>query len=496
MSAMPEIPPIPRLNELLSGIAPAGAAVPNLPVAGLALDSRAIRAGWLFLAVPGTARDGREFIAEAVARGAAAILYETDGRFAPPSSPVPLIAVDDLRQRVGLIAERFYGEPSRHLAVIGVTGTNGKTTCTHLLAQALDVPGRRCAVLGTVGNGFPDALDASTHTTPDAVRLHGLLADLVRAGAASVAMEVSSHALDQGRVAGVRFGLALLTNLSHDHLDYHATMEAYGAAKARLFESDGLKHAVINADDPFGRSLIARVSKRVPVAGYGLRHGEFRALEVHPVSAGLRLRFAAPGGEVSFESGLLGRFNAENLLAVFATLVTLGLAPAEAAARLAQARPPAGRMERFGGGVKPLVIVDYAHSPDALEKVLAALREHARGRLVCIFGCGGERDRAKRPRMGAIAARLADEVILTDDNPRGEDGGAIIGEIADGMPELPRVIRDRRTAIARALAGAQADDIVLVAGKGHEDYQQIGAERHPYSDRATVREILGVEANG
>jgi len=253
---------------------------------------------------------------------------------------------------------------------------------------------------------------------------------------------------------------------------------------------------VINADDPFGRSLIARLGERVHVVGYGLRHGEYRALEVHPLSTGLRLRFAAPGGEVNFESGLLGRFNAENLLAVFAALVTLGLAPAEAAVRLARARAPAGRMERFGGGGRPLVIVDYAHSPDALEKVLAALREHARGRLVCIFGCGGERDRAKRPRMGAIAARLADEVILTDDNPRGEDGGAIIGAIAGGMPELPRVIRDRRTAIARALAGAQADDIVLVAGKGHEDYQQIGSERHPYSDRATVRDILGIEANG
>ncbi len=490
MSAMPAIPPIPRLNDLLSGLLP-DARVPELPVAGVTLDSREVRPGWLFLAVPGTGRDGREFIPDALARGATAVLFEAAGGFAPAPSSAPTFPLPDLRRRVGLIAARYYGEPSRHLSVIGVTGTNGKTTCTHLLAQALDAPGRRCALIGTVGNGFPGALDAATHTTPDAVRLHGLLAEFARAGAVAVAMEVSSHALDQGRVAGVRYALALLTNLSHDHLDYHATMEAYGAAKARLFEAEGLRQAVINAEDPFGRTLIGRLAGRVPVASYGFHHGDFRAIEVRPSPAGLALRLAAPGAEVALESGLLGRFNAENLLAVFAALVTLGLTPAQAGARLTGVRAPAGRMERFGGGTQPLVIVDYAHSPDALEKALAALREHAAGRLLCVFGCGGERDRGKRPHMGAIAERLADEVILTDDNPRGEDGDAIINEIAAGMSGRAAVIRDRRAAIARALGRARAGDIVLVAGKGHEDYQQAGTERRPYSDRATVRELLG-----
>ncbi len=491
---MPGRAAAPLLSDLLAGSVAGARAVPDAPIRGLTLDSREVRAGWLFLAVPGAAQDGRRYIREAVARGAAAVLFEADPGMETPEANVPVIAVTDLKQRVGLIADRFFGAPSHRLSVIGVTGTNGKTTCTQLLAQALDAPGRRCALIGTLGTGFPDALDHSIHTTPDAVRVHALLADFVRSGAVTVCMEVSSHALDQGRVTGVAFELALLTNLSRDHLDYHATMEAYGAAKARLFECAGLKRAVINQDDPFGRALLHRLAGRQAVTGYGIAQGEIRALDVMPTPQGLALRIATPAGEVALRSALLGRFNAENLVAVLACLLALGLAPEAAAARLARAKPVAGRMERFGGDGRPQVIVDYAHSPDALEKVLRALREHTAGRLWCVFGCGGERDRGKRPQMGRIAEALADEVILTDDNPRREDPDGIIEEIAAGMSARPAVVRDRAAAIRRALEGARAGDVVLVAGKGHEEYQQVGDTRQPYSDRDTVRTLLEAAA--
>jgi UDP-N-acetylmuramoyl-L-alanyl-D-glutamate--2,6-diaminopimelate ligase len=519
MSAMPATVTAAALPELLAGLAPLppGGAI---AVHGLTLDSREVRAGVVFLAVPGIVRDGRGFIPEALARGAAAVLYEPGGGFETPVAGVPVIAVPELRQRLGLIADRFYNSPSRRLCVIGVTGTNGKTTCTQLLAQALDhtesraarsarlplplagegmrvregedesKPRHRCAIIGTLGNGYPGALEHSSHTTPDAVRLQALLADFARAGAVTVCMEVSSHALEQGRVNGVRFALALLTNLTRDHLDYHLTLEAYAAAKQRLFELEELGQAVINVADPFGRALAQRLAGRLPVLTYGYSEGDVRLLDVRPTPDGLRLRLAAPGGEATLASPLLGRFNAENLAAAFACLIALGRSPSEAVERLAQARPPAGRMERFGGGERPLVIVDYAHSPDALEKALQALREHTAGRLLCVFGCGGERDRGKRPLMGRITELLADEVILTDDNPRHEDGAAIIAEIAAGMQARPAIERDRAAAIGRACAAARAGDIVLVAGKGHEDYQQVGDVRRPYSDRDTVRELL------
>jgi UDP-N-acetylmuramoyl-L-alanyl-D-glutamate--2,6-diaminopimelate ligase len=436
--------------------------------------------------------DGRDYIGDAVASGAGAIAYETDDGYRLPGAPVPAFAVSGLRHRIGAIADRFYGAPSHRLVVVGVTGTNGKTTCTQLLAQALDQPPRRCAVIGTLGGGFPGALNASIHTTPDAVTVQRLLADFLDQGAAHVAMEVSSHALEQGRVNGVRFHVAVFTNLTRDHLDYHGDMTAYGQAKAKLFAHAGLKYAVINHDDDFGRRLLADAGAPVTCLSYGIGGGDVCAREVRPSSEGLWLRIRTPHGETELRSPLIGHFNVYNLLAVLATLLALGVELHDAVARLARAQAPAGRAERFGGAKGlPLVVVDYAHTPDALEKILAALREHTRGKLCCVFGCGGDRDRGKRPLMGEIAERLADMVLLTDDNPRHESGDAIIADIAGGMRAAPRIIRERRNAIATAIAGAAEGDIVLVAGKGHEDYQQIGDERRPYSDRDTVRTLLG-----
>jgi UDP-N-acetylmuramoyl-L-alanyl-D-glutamate--2,6-diaminopimelate ligase len=479
-----------RLSELMRGLFNVEPAQ-DREITGLAIDSRRVKPGELFFAFPGERVDGRAYMAEAVARGAAAIVYEPNG-YRPEALPVPALAVERLRHQAGRIADRFYGSPSRHLVVIGVTGTNGKTTCTQLLAQALDQPPQRCAVIGTLGYGFPGQLDASLHTTPDAVTVHGLLARFRAAGARYVSMEVSSHALDQDRVNAVAFDVAVFTNLTRDHLDYHGDMAAYGAAKASLFDCAGLKYAVVNHDDDFGRGLIEKLRGRVPLLSYGLTGGDVRARDLKLSRAGITLRVVTRAGEATLTSALFGRFNAANLLAVLTTLLALDLPLAEAVQRLGRARPAPGRVEHFGGHAgRPLVVVDYAHTPDALEQVLATLREHTAGKLICVFGCGGNRDRGKRPQMGAIAERLADTVVLTDDNPRHEAPETILDDIRAGMNTAPPVIRDRRTAVAAAIAAAGPDDIVLVAGKGHEDYQQFGDERVPYSDRDTVQELLG-----
>jgi UDP-N-acetylmuramoyl-L-alanyl-D-glutamate--2,6-diaminopimelate ligase len=482
--------PAVRLSTLLAGL---GEAPPSFDpeIHGLTLDSRAVEPGFLFLAVPGRQADGRAYIGAALARGAVAVLYDADG-VATQDYGARAIGVPGLRRQVGVIASRFYGAPSRSLQVIGVTGTNGKTTTTHLLAQVLDAPERRCGLIGTLGSGFPGALDPSLHTTPDAVSVQRLMAGFVAAGAQAVCMEVSSHALDQGRVAGVTFDIAVFTNLTRDHLDYHGDMTAYAAAKAQLFDFPHLAAAVINADDLFGRELIERAKTKV--MSFGLDNGAVRARAVQPSIDGLEIEVSTPHGVTRLKSPLLGRFNAANLLAVLAVLLTTGMPLAEAAARLAHAQPVAGRMERFGGDGRPLVVVDYAHTPDALEQVLVALREHGTGKLLCVFGCGGDRDRGKRPQMGAIAERLADVVIVTNDNPRHEEPQAIIEEIVAGMRTTPTVVAERADAIRAALAAAQPGDIVLVAGKGHEDYQQVGDRRLPYSDRDTVRALLGEAA--
>ena len=493
------------LDDLLAGM---GAEVPSsVSVTALAMDSRSVSPGGLFLACRGASRHGLIFAEAAVRSGAAAIAAETDSDW--PSARlaevadrlrVPVVGVTALGSKASEIAARFYGRPAERLRLIGVTGTNGKTTVTQYLARVLSADSP-CAVVGTLGAGFPGALRPTTHTTPDAVTLQAMLAEVAAGGARGVAMEVSSHALHQHRVAGLRFDTAIFTNLTRDHLDYHQTMEAYADAKAQLFRSPALRLAVINTDDPFGLAMFGETAQRLPVVACGLdgvpahaEHfvaGERLVAEVN----GLRLRVRSSWGDGELTSPLLGRFNAANLLAVLAVLLESGVAVDGALARIKTLRAVPGRMERLGGGDRPLVVVDYAHTPDALTQVLGALREHCTGRLHCVFGCGGERDRGKRPLMAGVAETLADRVVITDDNPRREDGDAIVAEILAGLrqPGRATVERDRGRAIAATLADAVPGDIILVAGKGHENYQQVGDLRLPFSDHDLVQRLLGGE---
>ncbi|MCL7461520.1 UDP-N-acetylmuramoyl-L-alanyl-D-glutamate--2,6-diaminopimelate ligase [Pseudomonas sp. NW5] len=453
----------------------------------LSLDSRTLRAGDLFFAIPGSGRDGRIYIAEAIARGVAAIAYEEEGAPPLPQNPADtvLVPVRGLRAQLSAIAGRFYGDPSRSLALVGVTGTNGKTSVSQLIAQALDQLGTRCGLIGTLGSGFHDALQQGQHTTPDPLRVQAELARLKQAGARAVAMEVSSHGLDQGRVEALDFDVAVFTNLSRDHLDYHGDMQRYGQAKARLFAWPGLCSRVINLDDPFGRALAA-LEAPSRLISYSLSDAQatLYCSEARFTEQGIRARLVTAQGDGLLISPLLGRFNLSNLLAVVGALLGLGHPLDEILAVLPQLEGPPGRMQRLGGGQQPLVVVDYAHTPDALEKVLEALRPHARGRLLCLFGCGGERDRGKRPLMAAAAERLADGVWVTDDNPRSEDPAAIRAEICAGFAHPATVIcRAERAAAIRALIlGAAEDDVILLAGKGHEDYQEIAGVRQPFSD--------------
>lgn len=502
-----------NLSALLAGYAEVSAEIER-GIQGLSLDSRKTRPGDLFLACLGQqSRHGHAFIADAIRAGAVAIAYELSDEIAPPEVPdgMPVFGIAHLSQCAGVIAERFFGNPSRKLFTIGVTGTNGKTSVSQFIAQALN-EGWPCGVIGTLGNGLYGELEAGSHTTPDAVSLHALLAAMVEQGGRYAVMEVSSHALEQGRVNGVAFATAVFTNLSRDHLDYHGDMASYGRAKRRLFEMPGLRHAVINADDSFGRELLQSLPAGVAAVAYTLAGGPEHEMSAQPVRPydpsrlnmvrgtvlhqgldGLEMHIVSPWGELRFHSILLGRFNAGNLLAAFAALMLAGVDLIDIPFRLSRLWSVPGRMEGYGGGAgKPLVVVDYAHTPDALQQVLQALRAHCRGTLWVVFGCGGDRDRGKRPLMGEVAERYADRVVLTDDNPRSEDGGHIVEEIMMGIGrrEAVEVRRDRAQAIAWAVTQANEDDVVLVAGKGHEDYQIVGGEKRPFSDRQQVYDLL------
>jgi len=490
------------IGELLAGFAEVPAPWANLPVAGLASDSRNVQPGDLFFAVRGGQRHGLEFLATVKAAGAVAVVWEPtwEGPLSVDDA-LPLLATPELRQKLGLIASRFYGEPSRRLQVIGITGTDGKTSCAHFLAQALSsAESGPCGILGTLGVGVHGQTEPSLHTTPDPLAVQRWLADLVAAGRRYAVMEASSHALDQGRVNGIAFAVAVLTQLSRDHLDYHGTLDAYATAKRRLFVEHQPDWAVLNLDDAFGQRLAVEAQVQRGIITYGLgeqpttleRFVQGQRLEL--TANGLRLHIQSSWGQGELRAGLLGRFNASNLLATLATLLALEMPFDEALARLAQTATVPGRMERIGGeSGQPLAVIDYAHTPYALEQVLSALREHGRrSHLWCVFGCGGDRDPGKRPLMGAAAERLADRVIVADDNPRTEDPDRIVSDILSGMkhPEAAMVIRDRRAAIVHALAEAEAGDIVLIAGKGHEDYQIVGTERFLFSDRVTAHEFL------
>ena len=465
----------------------------DLLIRELTLDSRHVRAGDLFLAVPGGKLDGRAHIADALQRGAAAVAYEVEGATVLPITDVPLIPVKGLAAQLSDIAGRFYGEPSRHLNLVGVTGTNGKTSVTQLVAQALDLLGQHCGIVGTLGTGFYGALQSGLHTTPNPIAVQATLADLKKAGAKAVAMEVSSHGLDQGRVSALAFDVAVLTNLSRDHLDYHGTMQAYGQAKAKLFAWNDLRCRVINLDDAFGRQLAAQPQDS-RLIGYSLEDSSayLYCREAHFDDEGVRATLVTPQGEHHLRSTLLGRFNLSNVLAAIGALLGLDYPLDEILRVLPKLEGPVGRMQRLGGGARPLVVVDYAHTPDALEKVLMALRPHAKGRLLCLFGCGGDRDRGKRPLMAATVERLADGVLVTDDNPRSEDPAQIFADIRAGFTAVDNVtfVAGRGVAIAQLIAGASADDVIVLAGKGHEDYQEINGERQPFSDLVEAQRAL------
>jgi UDP-N-acetylmuramoyl-L-alanyl-D-glutamate--2,6-diaminopimelate ligase len=465
-------------------------------LAGITSDSRDVSPQVAFAAYPGTSRDGRAFIGDAIERGAAAVLFEARGFQWNAQWRAPHIGVADLKARVGHIAAALYGRPSHALWMIGVTGTNGKTSCAHWTAQALNKCGRRTAIVGTLGNGFSDALQPASNTTPDACRLHELLAQWRRDGAQAVAMEVSSHGLDQGRVNGVEFDIALFTNLTRDHLDYHGTLAAYGEAKARLIRWPGLRAAVINAADAFGRTLIARSrAQRQRVISYGADGADIVATDVTAGPQRMTIRVATPKGRGTFAAPVAGAFNVQNLLGVLGVLLASDVELGPALDALEHVTPPPGRMERFGGGSDPVVVVDYAHTPDALEQVLTALRPSVapERNLICVFGCGGNRDRGKRAQMGAVAGRLADRVIVTSDNPRDEDPQAIVADIVEGLRPVNgawHIEIDRARAIQRALDDAGEGDVIVLAGKGHEDYQETNGKRLRFSDRDVVADTL------
>ncbi len=494
------------LTWLLDGIAdvPAGAA---RGVLDITQDSREARAGSLFLALPGRTEHGLKFAADAVARGACAVLWEPAAGVEPPRLPPTVFAaaVPGLTDLVGRIADRFFNWPSSQLRITGITGTNGKTTCAYLLAQCLERLGFQAAYIGTVGWGRIASLKSHALTTPDVVTLHRELGALRAAGVREVAMEVSSVALDQQRVAGVRFHSAAFTNLSRDHLDYHPSMTAYGAAKLRLFDAPDLQHIVVNVGDSFGRDFAQRYAGRVPLTAVWIGAGgagwlaerSLHAAAVNLDAHGVSMHVAGSFGQAQVKTQLLGRFNAENSLVVIACLLSRGISLEDAARVLADCVPPPGRMEVVEPAAtgKPMAVVDYAHTPDALTKALAALREHCTGALWCVFGCGGDRDPGKRPLMGAVADELADEIIVTDDNPRSENPESITKAIVGGIKlKRARVIHDRSKAIGTALTEARGSDVVLIAGKGHEDYQIYGETRRSFSDRREAQRYLGAAA--
>ncbi len=459
----------------------------DVPVSGLTEDSRRVAPGDVFVAVAGETADGHDFAGDAVARGAAAVLAERP----LAGLAVPVVVVEGLRTKRGALAARLFGDPGRHLHCVGVTGTNGKTSIAHYLADLASRLGQPAGYLGTIGWGRVGRLEPARLTTEDPVVVQQRLAALLADGCRWAVLEASSHALAQDRVADVPFATAVFSNLSRDHLDYHPTAEAYGAAKARLFQWPGLTLAVLNTDDAFGRELVDRLPTGVECVTYG-RHGDVRWSAVDFSGGSARGRWHTPWGEAPLCLPVQAEFSVANVAAVLAVLCHRGmrLDDVVAAARTLGTVP--GRMERFTAPGGPAVVVDFAHTPDALDKVLMALRPATAGRLVCVFGCGGDRDPGKRPLMAAAAERHADELWLTSDNPRSEDPERIIAEMRRGLAGTVPAhdCPDRRRAIEAAVSGAAAGDTVLVAGKGHEDYQDIGGVRRPFSDRALVALLM------
>ena len=490
---------LPELLRDLAAVPPACA----VRVTGLSIDSRTVRAGDAFLALPGQRAHGWSHAPEAIRAGARVILADAATvACGPDLAGIPVILIPNLGSMAGVLAARFFGEPSRQLQVVGVTGTNGKTSTSHYIATAMqEFTGGQAGIIGTLGNGPVGKLAPTALTTPDPISLQAQLAAQLAAGVQVIAMEVSSHALELGRINGVRFSAAVFTNLTRDHLDFHADMAAYGAAKRRLFELPDLKHAIVNLNDDFGRALMRAHSSRLSMIGYQvLTTGLPKSVSENVLLGALRdsepgqlvMDVLGPWGRGPLRCALTGSFNAANVLAACAALHSLSVPFARALELLARARAVPGRMEAFRAPGRPTVIVDYAHTPDAVEQALHALRGQCRGRLICVFGCGGDRDPGKRPQMGAVAEACADRMVVTSDNPRSEDPHVIIAAILAGMrqPAGAIVEPDRAAAIALAIRAAGADDVVLVAGKGHETWQEAAGQRLPFSDRQLVRTLL------
>jgi len=499
--------PAPRfemaLQQLFSGYAKTEAA--NVAVGDIKLDSRQVNPGDLFVALKGSELDGTAFIGSAIKRGAVAVAVDATQSAAVSDCAVPVVKVNNIEGCLGELADRFFQHPSRRLSVVGITGTNGKTSCCHYIAQSLQAVAVRCGVIGTLGWGRVGALESTGNTTPDVISVHRMLAHFVDEGCQVVVMEVSSHGLDQSRVNGVNFTTAVFTNLSRDHLDYHETMHQYGQSKRKLFEVPRLKNAVLNVDDNFGeqlyRDLQAPGAAGMQVVGFGINPESEHAAQVYASNIqfsdrGIRARIRSPWGEGILNSPLLGRFNLSNLLAVFSVLCLQGISMERALAVIAALQTAPGRMERYSGPALPVVVVDYAHTPDALMVALATLKECCDGRVICVFGCGGERDQGKRAQMAKVAERLSDQVIITNDNPRREDDQAIIDDIMAGItqPLKARICKERGQAIQMAVDMAEANDVVLIAGKGHENYQEIGSARVAFCDAEQVKQALALKA--
>ncbi|MDF7681729.1 UDP-N-acetylmuramoyl-L-alanyl-D-glutamate--2,6-diaminopimelate ligase [Enterobacteriaceae bacterium ESL0689] len=482
--------------------------VPDAPeriLREMTLDSRTAATGDLFIAISGHQTDGRCYIPQAIARGVAAVIAEASGeandKDITERDGVPVIYLSQLDQRLSALAGRFYHQPAQRLRLVGVTGTNGKTTTTQLLAQWTQQLGETSAVMGTLGNGLLNHIITTENTTGSAVAVQHELFRLAGQGAIFAAMEVSSHGLVQHRVAALPFAASVFTNLSRDHLDYHGDMEHYAAAKWQLFAAHHYGQAIINADDETGRRWLTKLPDAVAVSINSTAdlNGAGRWLSATRVDyhdRGATICFDSCWGQGILESPLMGAFNVSNLLLALATLLALGYPLAALLSTVSGLRPVCGRMEVFSAPGKPTVVVDYAHTPDALEKALQAARLHCDGNLWCVFGCGGDRDKGKRPLMGAIAEEFADRVVITSDNPRTEDPDAIINDILTGMVDAGRAVvkPGRAEAVTYAVKQARENDVLLIAGKGHEDYQIVGHRRLDYSDRLTVADLLGVVA--
>ena len=499
------------LNVLLEGLVDAEVLQQHgdILVSGLVSDSRKVNEGDLFIAYQGLTTHGLLYAGDVVKKGAAVVLWDDDcdnclDIVRDISEQAVCLRCENLKAKAGEIADRFYQSPSSRLNMIGVTGTDGKTSIAHFIAQCLDTKPERCGILGTLGNGFIDDLHVTGLTTADAINVHQSLSEMRSKGATSAVMEVSSHGLDQGRINSVLFDTAVFSNFSQDHLDYHDTLEEYAAAKRKLFFMPGLKVAIINLDDDYGRELAEECKQRLCVWGYSTsedvsalkRHADFivHARTIEPIENGFRLTVKTPKGSGCFNVGLLGSFNVSNVLAVLATLLVSNVPFDEAINRLSSIHPVAGRMEEIVVSGKPAVIVDFAHTPKGLESACKAVKEHFQGRLWCVFGCGGDRDQGKRPLMAEAVEQYADSIIVTSDNPRHEDPQKIIDEIVQGFGDKDdvKIIVDRREAIAYAISHADENDVVLLAGKGNESSQIVGDTYIALDDRLVARECLGV----